>query len=56
MMNLLNYTFTKKAVKKLVITYYLQGYSIEEVYIKCDNKYSEEFINNIIDCYNYLNN
>lgn len=54
-MDLLDYTFTKECIIKKVYTYYLQGFSIEEIYKKCKCKYDEKLINNIIDCYNYLN-
>lgn len=51
-MDLANYAFTREHIKKEVYSYYLQGFSVEEIFMKTG--YEEDLIDNIIDCKNYL--
>lgn len=53
-MDLLDYTFTKKYIIRKVYKLYLQGYSIEEIFVKLNLEIEVDMINNIIDCTNYL--
>tara|TARA_R110000796_G_scaffold134390_1_gene250168 strand:- start:208 stop:369 length:162 start_codon:yes stop_codon:yes gene_type:complete len=53
-MDLADYAHTRKKFINKIINPYLQGFSVEEISIKVSE--DVERINNVIDCYNYLNN
>jgi hypothetical protein len=53
-MKLEMYAHTKKKIIKKVVRNYLQGYTVIDISIK--TSLTEEEINDIIDCYNYLYN
>ncbi len=55
-MDLAEYAHTQDELIEEVVTYFLQGFSEEEIHIKLKGEYPDKLIRNIIDCYNYLNN